>query len=102
MAASVIAVLGTLLGAGVTHTFQQRALVRSEEFARDERLRKERLDAYCAYAGLVVSYRVALMTRWWCTHESRSAEEAKEARLRSYDMRSEVREALFRVRMLSS
>ncbi|WP_181387257.1 hypothetical protein [Streptomyces sp. Act143] len=101
VAASVVAVLGTLLGAGVTHLFQQRTRLRAEEFTRDERLRQERLDAYCAYAGLVVSYRRVLVTRWFCAHENRPAEEAKDARLRSYDLRSEVQEALFRVRMLS-
>ncbi|GAA2576077.1 hypothetical protein [Streptomyces tubercidicus] len=42
VAASVVAVLGTLLGSGVTHVLQTRATDRSERFARAERLRQER------------------------------------------------------------
>jgi hypothetical protein len=102
VAASVIAVVGTLLGAGITHMFQRRSLERTETSARRERLRQERLDAYCSYAGLLVSLRRVLVSRWYCTTENRPAEEAKEARYRSYDLRSEAQEALFRVLMLTA
>ncbi|AZM57708.1 hypothetical protein DMA15_15940 [Streptomyces sp. WAC 01529] len=100
VAASVIAVLGTLLGAGVTHSFQRRAIERTEEFTRGEKLRQERIDAYCAYAGALVNYRRTLIDRWFSRHENRT-EDGEEARFRSYETRSEAQEALFRVQLLT-
>ncbi|MEU7647422.1 MULTISPECIES: hypothetical protein [Streptomyces] len=101
VAASVIAVLGTLLGAGVTHSFQRRALERTEEFTRNEKLRQERIDAYSAYAGALVNYRRVLVDRWFSREENR-AEDSEESRFRSYEMRSEAQQALFRVQLLTS
>ncbi|MFI7317038.1 hypothetical protein [Streptomyces venezuelae] len=101
IAASAIAVLGTLLGAGLTHLFQQRASQRGRVFERDERLRKERIDAFCTYAGVLVDLRRVLVTRWYCMHEGRPQEQTSEARQRSYELRSEAQEALFRIQMLT-
>ncbi|GAA2103408.1 hypothetical protein GCM10009801_78330 [Streptomyces albiaxialis] len=99
--ASAIAVLGTLFGAGLTHVFQLRAAARTEEFARNERLRQERLDAYSAYAGALVNYRRAVVHRWYCEHEDPPPSDPDEAKVRTYDLRSAAQEALFRVRMLT-
>ena len=101
VAASVIAVVGTLLGAGVTHRFQLRAVARNERFLRDEKLRQERMDAYCAYAGALVNYRRALVHRWFREQEGAPAEELAEKQLQGYALRSVAQEALFRVQMLS-
>lgn len=49
--ASVIAVVGTLLGSTVTYVFQRVNAGRVERFARDERLRQERIAAYSGFAG---------------------------------------------------
>jgi membrane protein YqaA with SNARE-associated domain len=43
--ASMIAVAGTLLGSTTTYIFQRLTAGRAEEFARNERLRQERLVA---------------------------------------------------------
>ncbi|MCF3125205.1 hypothetical protein IPZ68_36745 [Streptomyces arenae] len=101
VAASVIAVLGTLLGAGVTHAFQRRAIERTEQFTRAEKLRQERIDAYCAYAGALVNYRRVLVDRWFSRAGNRT-EESEETRFRSYELRSEAQEALFRVQLLTT
>ncbi|MGW6316579.1 hypothetical protein [Streptomyces sp. NPDC055099] len=93
--------LGTLLGAGFTHLFQQRATQRARAFEREEELRRERLDAFCVYAGILVNLRRVLVTRWYCAHEDRPEEQAREARQRSYDLRSDAQEALFRIQMLT-
>jgi hypothetical protein len=93
-------VLGTLLGAGVTHSFQRRTAERTEAFTRAEKLRQERIDAYCAYAGALVNYRRVLMDRWFSRAENR--EDSEEARFRSYEMRSEAHETLFRVQLLTA
>ena len=59
--ASGIAVLGTLLGSGITLVFQQRAVDKGHDFAQKERLRQERLDAYSAYASALINYRRCLV-----------------------------------------
>ncbi|WP_237773397.1 MULTISPECIES: hypothetical protein [Streptomyces] len=93
--------LGTLLGAGVTHAFQRRAIERTEQFTRAEKLRQERIDAYCAYAGALVNYRRVLVDRWFSRAGNRT-EESEETRFRSYELRSEAQEALFRVQLLTT
>ncbi|MDN3023318.1 hypothetical protein [Streptomyces sp. S.PB5] len=100
MAASVIAVLGTLLGVGLTHGFQQRSVARQERFARDEQRRQERLEAYSVYAGALVNYRRAVVHRWFAEHEPDREDEVQPARLRAYELRSVAQEALFRLQML--
>ncbi|MGW0611217.1 hypothetical protein [Streptomyces sp. NPDC002788] len=99
--ASGIAVLGTLLGSGITLAFQQRTADRSHQFTRREKLRQERLDAYSAYAGALVNYRRCLVHLWFCEHEQPSPEDPDTVRIRAYDLRSSAQEALFRVEMLT-
>jgi hypothetical protein len=99
--ASAIAVLGTLLGSGITLAFQQRTADRSHQFTRREKLRQERLDAYSAYAGALVNYRRCLVHLWFCEHESPPPEDADTVRIRAYDLRSNAQEALFRAQMLT-
>ncbi|MET9452572.1 hypothetical protein [Streptomyces cinerochromogenes] len=99
--ASAIAVLGTLLGSGITLAFQQRTTDRSHRFSRREKLRQERLDAYSAYAGALVDYRRCLVHLWFCEHEQPPPEDPGAVRIRAYDLRSHAQEALFRVQMLT-
>ncbi|MCZ0987063.1 hypothetical protein [Streptomyces diastatochromogenes] len=99
--ASAIAVLGTLLGSGITLAFQQRTTDRSHQFNRREKLRQERLDAYSAYAGALVNYRRCLVHLWFCEHEQPPPEDPDTVRIRAYDLRSNAQEALFRVQMLT-
>ncbi|WP_181802954.1 hypothetical protein [Streptomyces shenzhenensis] len=99
--ASAIAVLGTLLGSGITLAFQQRTTDRSHQFTRREKLRQERLDAYSAYAGALVNYRRCLVHLWFCEHEQPPPEDPDAVRVRAYDLRSSAQEALFRVQMLT-
>ncbi|MFE5366587.1 hypothetical protein [Streptomyces mirabilis] len=99
--ASAIAVLGTLLGSGITLAFQQRTTDRSHQFARREKLRQERLDAYSIYAGALINYRRCLVHLWFCEHEQPTPEDPDSVRIRAYDLRSSAQEALFRVQMLT-
>ncbi|MFD8810575.1 hypothetical protein ACFV23_03505 [Streptomyces sp. NPDC059627] len=99
--ASGIAVLGTLLGSGVTLAFQRRTTDMSHQFTRRERLRQERLDAYSTYAGALVNYRRCLVHLWFCEHEQPPPEDPETVRVRSYGLRSNAQEALFRVQMLT-
>ncbi|MBO0654155.1 hypothetical protein J1792_15650 [Streptomyces triculaminicus] len=99
--ASVIAVLGTLLGSGATHLFQRRSDERSAHFTRGERLRQERIDAYCAYAGAFLDYRRVIVHRWFVTHENRRDEDTPELRETVYKLRYAAQEAMFRAQMVS-
>lgn len=99
--ASAIAVLGTLLGSGITLAVQQRTTDRSHEFTRREKLRQERLDAYSSYAGALLNYRRCLVHLWFCENEEPPPEDPDAVRIRAYDLRSGAQEALFRVQMLT-
>ncbi|MFD5792244.1 hypothetical protein ACFWIO_01705 [Streptomyces diastatochromogenes] len=99
--ASAIAVLGTLLGSGITMAFQHRTTDMSHQFTRREKLRQERLDAYSAYAGALVNYRRCLVRLWFCEHEQPPPEDPDAVRIHAYDLRSSAQEALFRVQMLT-
>ncbi|MFF5156382.1 hypothetical protein ACFY3N_09030 [Streptomyces sp. NPDC000348] len=99
--ASGIAVLGTLLGSGITLAFQQRTTDRSHLFTRREKLRQERLDACSAYAGALIDYRRCLVHLWFCEHEQPPPEDPDTVRIRAYDLRSRAQEALFRVQLLT-
>ncbi|WP_326729035.1 hypothetical protein [Streptomyces phaeochromogenes] len=99
--ASALAVLGALLGAGLTLAFQQRATDRSHRFIRGEKLRQERLDAYSAYGGVLINYRRCLIHLWFCEHEQPPTEDPEAVRLRAYGLRTSAQEALFKVQMLT-
>ncbi|HZM77812.1 MAG TPA: hypothetical protein VFC19_19005 [Candidatus Limnocylindrales bacterium] len=62
--ASLIAVVGTLLGSAITFLFQQRTAERNESFARSQRLRSERLAIYSAFAAVLTEHRNALVKVW--------------------------------------
>ncbi|WP_330286377.1 hypothetical protein [Streptomyces sp. NBC_00576] len=99
--ASAIAVLGTLLGSGLTLAFQQRTTDKGHQFTRREKLRQERLDAYSAYAGALINYRRCLVHLWFCENEQPPPENPDAVRIRAYDLRSNAQEAMFRVQMLT-
>ncbi|MFI9047872.1 hypothetical protein [Streptomyces sp. NPDC053427] len=100
--ASIVAVIGTLLGSGITHAFQRRATDRSERFARAERLRQERIDAYCAYAGALLDYRRVLVHRWFVLNdEDRCDEDSPALREEMYKTRYTAQEAMFRAQMVT-
>ncbi|WP_052863696.1 hypothetical protein [Streptomyces niger] len=100
---SVVAVVGTLLGAGTTHLFQRRETERSHALAREEKLRQERIDAYCAYAGALLEYRRVLVHRWFVLHEGDElcGEDTPELREEQYKARRAAHEAMFRAQMVS-
>lgn len=93
--------LGTLLGSGATHLIQQRSDERTTRFTRTEKLRQERLDAYCSYAAALLNYRRVLVHRWYVIHENRSDEDTPELREEVYKMRYAAQEAMFRAQMVS-
>ncbi|MEB8342754.1 hypothetical protein [Streptomyces endophyticus] len=103
VATSVIAVLGTLLGATLSHVLQSRTAARGQDFARAERLRQERIDAYCAFGGALANYRRGQLDRWFPEHVDRPGETADvhELRREAYRLRAAAMEAMFRVELLT-
>ncbi|MEV0096992.1 hypothetical protein [Streptomyces sp. NPDC050738] len=102
VAVSVIAVLGTLIGAGSTYYFQRKAQERSEAFTRVERLRQERIDAFSAYAGALLNYRRVLVFRWFVLHEGRFAEDTPALLNETYTKRYAAQEAMFRAQLVGN
>ncbi|GAA3045810.1 hypothetical protein GCM10020229_66360 [Kitasatospora albolonga] len=96
---SVIAVLGTLFGSLLTHLFQQRSARQAEWSARAERHRQERIEAFGAFAGVLVELRQALLHHWHCVHEGTDAAEEPTLRNRSFELRSRAQHALFQVQL---
>ncbi|WP_210591107.1 hypothetical protein [Streptomyces sp. GESEQ-35] len=103
VAASLVAVLGTLLGATLTHLFQRRTELRAEQFTRSERLRQERIDAYCAYGGALANYRRGQMDYWFAKHDGRAVgeESIHELRREAQRLRAAAMEAMFRAELLT-
>jgi len=71
---SAIAVTGTLLGATISYVFQRSHAGRAERFARDERLRQERIATYSAFAGAITELRRGVISLWF--HQRRQDDSA--------------------------
>lgn len=99
--AGVIAVLGTLLGSLTTHVFQQRTIARSEQFARGEQLRQERIDTYSAFGGALANYRRGKMDHWFAQHVHSATTDLADMRRESQRLRALALEAYFRVQLLT-
>lgn len=54
---SLVAILGTLLGATTTYAFQIRTAKQARQSATEERLWQERLAAYSTFAGALTDFR---------------------------------------------
>lgn len=100
---SLIAVLGTLLGSSLTYLFHRRTALRAEQFTRNERLRQERIDAYCSYGGALANYRRGQMDHWFARHDGRPMEEESlhEMRRETQRLRTAAMEAMFRAELLT-
>ncbi|MFI6940486.1 hypothetical protein ACIBI4_14535 [Streptomyces sp. NPDC050418] len=94
--------VGTLLGVGVSQLLQQRSVARSERFTRTEQVRQERLQVYSSFAGSLMMYRRAQMERWLICNGGEFEESDAALRARAFDLRMEVYEGLFRVRLVTT
>ncbi|WP_189039400.1 hypothetical protein [Streptomyces daqingensis] len=97
---SLIAVIGTLLGAGASFLIQKRTAERSEQFQREERLRQEQLTSSKDLATALHEYRSAQHARWHRAHEDWDSPAALAARTESYRRRTVAWQALAHVRLL--
>lgn len=103
IATSLIAVLGTLLGSVVTHLFQRRTALRAERFTHNEQIRQERIDAYCAYASALSTYRRCVLDYWSAKHEARPEDDETPHELyrKGLGLRTTALETMFRAELLT-
>ncbi|GFE20378.1 hypothetical protein Sliba_08310 [Streptomyces nigrescens] len=99
--ASTVAVVGTLMGAWVTYSFQRRAVERADRLHTQERLRQEQLTAYSAFIGILMEYRKNLYFRWRLKEEEAPEEQRAQERAETYRLRSEAEHALARARLVT-
>lgn len=99
---TLLAVVGTLLGAVVTHLFQRRAADRAQGFAAGQQLRSDRLHVYGDFAGAVTEFRRGQQDRWHRRNEDAVGQAYVEARTESYRLRGVALHALFRVQLIAS
>lgn len=99
---ALIAILGTLGGAVITGVLQHKNAARSEDAARSEQRRQERLTAYLEFGQALAQLRGAEMTRW-ITRAEVGREDPKygEAKAEEYRARALARSALMRVQLLT-
>jgi MoxR-like ATPase len=98
---SLIAVAGTLLGSMTSFLFQRRSADRTEEFARAERLRQERLTAYSAYAGAVTELKRGVVNLWFRRQEDPDGAEYVLARAECDRLGAAAEHAQFRMRLIT-
>ncbi|MFL4491515.1 hypothetical protein ACJ6WD_09675 [Streptomyces sp. VTCC 41912] len=98
--ASLVAVVGTLLGAWVSYSFQRRSVERADRVQGRERLRQEQLAACSAFIGILMEYRKNLYFRWRLKDEDAPAEQQSRERDETYRLRAQAEHALARLRLV--
>jgi len=100
--ASVIAVAGTLLGSIVTYVFQRVNAGRAERFAREERLRQERIATYSGFAGAITELRRGVISLWFVRQRDDAPRpELYAARTEADRLGAAADHARFRVQLLA-
>lgn len=97
--AAAVAVLGTLLGALVQRRFQRQSAIETNELARLESLRQERLAASAEYAEALAKYRCAQIDRWYARDQAGSTPPENEHEV--HRQRDLTQGALFRLQLVS-
>ncbi|WP_156384251.1 hypothetical protein [Marmoricola sp. Leaf446] len=102
MSAGIFAIVGVALGSALGYFGQRLMAGRAEEFARRERLRRERMDAYSAFAASAMEARRAQINRWYQRRDAGSASsEYDEAKAESYLGRSAAWRERYRVQLVA-
>jgi len=99
--ASLIAVAGTLLGSTTTYLFQRHSAGRAEGFAREERLRQERMATYSEFAGALTAHRRAVVNLWFRRQEDPEGPEYRAARAECDQLGAALDHARFRVQLIA-
>ncbi|AKA02466.1 hypothetical protein SAZ_08580 [Streptomyces noursei ZPM] len=100
MIATVLAVIGTLLGSIVTGTFQHLAAGRAERAAAAEQVRRDRLEAVTTLASAGSDHRRALWMRGEARLRGADGDELAELRAKSHVTRAALTRPLVALRLL--
>lgn len=102
MSAGIFAIAGVILGSVSTYLVQNVMARRAERFATRERLRRERMDAYSAFAAEAMDARRAQINRWYQRRDAgRGSVVYGDAKAESYRGRSAARRARYRVQLVA-
>lgn len=102
VAPSVIAVIGTLLGATLAFVFQSRLSARQVTEGRRDRRRADYVDAAAALASAVSMLIQAEYARAKLRFQGIEGEQRERARQDVYDKRTATRSAAFRLQLVGS
>jgi len=98
---SIVAVVGTLLGATLTYLFQRMSTERAANAEFLRQLRAERLAAYAAFSAACTEFRRGQYNRWHRQTESPNGSQAIDARHESYRLKSVAQYALAQVQLVA-
>jgi hypothetical protein len=100
--AGLVAILGTLLGSGLTYMFQRKHIAAANELTKQTLLHEERLNAYSRFAEAATEYRRARINAWFRWREDPNNPTAYRTALADADRgEAVVRHALFRVQLVA-
>ncbi|MFK0113951.1 hypothetical protein [Streptomyces sp. NPDC091217] len=99
MGATVLAIVGTLLGTVVSGLFQHTSAGRTERVGRAEQLRKDQLEAATALAVAISDHRAAMWVRGDALLKGDPADRVRELRIRTQETRSAVTRPLIALRL---
>ncbi|MCU7826673.1 hypothetical protein [Kitasatospora sp. DSM 101779] len=97
---AAVAVVGTLLGAGLTSFWQFRLADRTERSGRDGYIRSQRVEAYSGFAAAMAELSRAQLNRWHRRLDL-PEQDPEPARALVFECRSTARQALFRVLLVA-
>ncbi|WP_396667937.1 hypothetical protein [Microbacterium sp. R86528] len=102
VAPSLVAVIGTLLGATLVYVFQSRLSARQVDEARRDRRREDYVDAATALASAVSTLIQSEYDRAKSRFQGIEGEQRDRARRDVYDKRTLTRSATFRLQLVGS
>ena len=102
MSPGIFAIVGVLIGSIATYLVQNLMARRAESFERQERLRRERMEVYSAFAAEAMDARRAQINRWYQRKDAgRGSAEYDEAKADSYRGRTEARRERYRIELVA-
>ena len=99
---AIITVIGALLGSGLTYELQRLLSDHQSSLSIDAQSQRDRLDAYTAFGGAAVRFRVAALDVWHRADEGASEEVQRLAKVEFYRLRTQLVDAEIRVRLVSA
>jgi hypothetical protein len=104
MSTGIFAIVGVMLGSALGYFGQRLMAGRAEDFATREHLRRERMDAYSAFAAGAMDARRGQINRWYQRRDAgrSSSVEYDEAKAQSYLGRSAAWRERYRVQLVAN